>query len=206
MKTLFQINASIFSSAGESSRLADEFVSRWRARNPRSAVLVRDLARDPVPHLDAARFKSLVSPAGERSAAQQAVLDYSDTLIAELKRADVIVIGLPMYNFGVPSTLKAYFDHIARAGVTFRYTASGSEGLLKGKKAYVFAARGGLYAGTALDTQTAYVRDFLRFIGIADVEFVYAEGLSIGDAAKQAGLAAAHAALERLSTPERLAA
>ena len=206
MKTLLQINASIFSSAGESSRLADEFVSRWRARNPRSPVVVRDLARDPVPHLDAARFKSLVSSAGERSAAQQAVLDYSDTLVAELKRADVIVIGLPMYNFGVPSTLKAYFDHIARAGVTFRYTANGPEGLLKGKKAYVFAARGGWYAGTALDTQTAYVRDFLRFIGIEDVEFVYAEGLNIGDAAKQAGLAAAHTAIERLSTPERLAA
>jgi FMN-dependent NADH-azoreductase len=111
-----------------------------------------------------------------------------------------------MYNFGVPSTLKAYFDHIARAGVTFRYTANGPEGLLKGKKAYVLAARGGLYAGTALDTQTAYVRDFLRFIGIEDVEFVYAEGLNIGDAAKRAGLAAAYAAIERLSTPERLAA
>lgn len=206
MKTLLQINASIFSSAGESSRLANEFVSRWQARNPRSPVALRDLARDPVPHLDAARFQSLVSRPGERSAAQQAVLDYSDTLVAELKRADVIVIGLPMYNFGVPSTLKAYFDHIARAGVTFRYTANGPEGLLKGKKAYVFAARGGLYAGTALDTQSAYVRDFLRFIGIEDVEFVYAEGLNIGDAAKQAGLAAAHTAIERLSTLERLAA
>jgi FMN-dependent NADH-azoreductase len=206
MKTLLQINASIFSSAGESSRLADEFVSRWRARNPRSGVMVRDLARDPVPHLDAARFRSLVSPPGERSAAQQAVLDYSDALVAELERADVIVMGLPMYNFGVPSTLKAYFDHIARAGVTFRYTANGSEGLLKGKKAYVFAARGGSYAGTALDTQSAYVRDFLRFVGIDDVEFVYAEGLNIGEAAKQAGLTAAHEAIERLSTPERLAA
>ena len=206
MKTLLQINASIFSSAGESSRLADGFVSRWRARNPRSGVMVRDLARDPVSHLDAARFRSLVSPPGERSAAQQAVLDYSDALVAELERADVIVIGLPMYNFGVPSTLKAYFDHIARAGVTFRYTANGSEGLLKGKKAYVFAARGGSYAGTALDTQSAYVRDFLRFVGIDDVEFVYAEGLNIGEAAKQAGLTAAHEAIERLSTPERLAA
>jgi len=206
MKTLLQIHSSIFSSAGESSRLADEFVSRWHARNPRAPVVLRDLARDPVPHLDAARFQSLVSRPGERSATQQAVLDYSDVLVAELKRADVIVIGLPMYNFGVPSTLKAWFDHIARAGVTFRYTANGSEGLLKGKKAYVFAARGGLYAGTALDTQTAYVRDFLRFIGIEDVEFIYAEGLNIGDAAKRAGLGAAHAAIEQLSASERLAA
>ena len=92
----------------------------------------------------------------------------------------MIVLGLPMYNFGVPSQLKAYFDHIARAGVTFKYTEKGPVGQLTGKKAYVFAARGGLYAGTPLDTQTGYVRDFLRFLGIGDVEFVYAEGLNMG--------------------------
>ena len=124
---------------------------------------------------------------------------YSDALIAELKRADVIVLGLPMYNFGVPSQLKSYFDHIARAGETFRYTATGPVGLLTGKKAYVFAARGGLYAGTALDTQTSYVRDFLRFVGIADVEFVYAEGLPISAESKAAGLARATAEIERLA-------
>jgi FMN-dependent NADH-azoreductase len=100
-----------------------------------------------------------------------------------------------MYNFGVPSQLKAYFDHIARAGVTFRYTANGPEGLLTGKKVYVFAARGGQYAGTALDTQTGYVRDFLRFLGLADVEFVYAEGLAMGPETRDASLgkAAEHA-------------
>jgi FMN-dependent NADH-azoreductase len=101
------------------------------------------------------------------------------------------VLGLPMYNFGVPSTLKAYFDHIARAGRTFKYTEKGPVGLLTGKKAFVFATRGGLYAGTPLDTQTSYVRDFLRFLGISDVEFVYAEGLALGDAPKSAALAKA---------------
>ena len=125
------------------------------------------------------------------AAAQHDVVAYSDTLIGELKRADVIVLGLPMYNFGVPSQLKAYFDHIARAGETFRYTADGPVGLLTGKKAYVFAARGGLYAGSALDTQTSYVRDFLRFVGIQDIEFVYAEGLALGGETKAAGLASA---------------
>jgi FMN-dependent NADH-azoreductase len=104
-----------------------------------------------------------------------------------------------MYNFGIPSTLKAYFDHIARAGVTFRYTADGPVGLLGGKKAYVFAARGGRYSGTTLDTQTAYVRDFLRFIGIDDVEFVYAEGLNMGEESKMAALAGARQQLERLA-------
>src|SRR5258708_2397627 len=104
-----------------------------------------------------------------------------------------------MYNFGVPSTLKAYFDHIARAGVTFTYSEKGPKGLLTQKKAYVFAARGGLYAGTPLDTQTSYVRDFLRFLGIEDVEFVYAEGLAMGDAAKTEALAKATRAIEALS-------
>jgi len=104
-----------------------------------------------------------------------------------------------MYNFGVPSQLKAYFDHIARVGVTFNYTEKGPVGLLTGKKAFVFAARGGLYAGTPMDTQTNYVRDFLRFIGITDVEFVYAEGLAISPEHKEVGLAKALAEIERLA-------
>ena len=104
-----------------------------------------------------------------------------------------------MYNFGVPSTLKAYFDHIARAGVTFKYTEKGPVGLLTGKAAYVFAARGGLYAGTPLDSQTTYVRDFLRFLGIADVEFVYAEGLAMGSEQQKKALDAAGASIRRIA-------
>jgi FMN-dependent NADH-azoreductase len=126
-----------------------------------------------------------------------------------LKRADVLVLGLPMYNFGVPSMLKAYFDHIARAGITFAYGANGPVGLLTGKEAHVFAARGGLYAGTPLDTQTTYVRDFLRFVGIDNVNFVYAEGLNISPESKAAALAKAHETIGRLTrhrVPEELAA
>jgi FMN-dependent NADH-azoreductase len=205
MNTLLQLNTSIFSSSGQSSQLADEFVSAWRDTHPAAKVIVRDLPRDPIPHLTAERFGAFVAKPGERSPDQEAVVAYSDALIDELRRADVIVLGLPMYNFGVPSMLKAYFDHIARAGITFRYTETGSVGLLTGKKAYVFATRGGLYAGTALDTQTAYVREFLRFVGIADVEFVYAEGLNISAASKQAGLARARRAVARLSAPQQLA-
>jgi FMN-dependent NADH-azoreductase len=141
----------------------------------------------------------LITPPEVRSAAQHAVVAYSDTLINELQRADVIVLGLPMYNFGVPSQLKAYFDHIARAGVTFKYSDKGPVGLLTGKKAFVFAARGGLYVGTPLDTQTSYVRDFLRFVGISDVEFVYAEGLNVSPQSKEAGLAKAAAEIARLA-------
>jgi FMN-dependent NADH-azoreductase len=103
----------------------------------------------------------------------------------------VVVLGLPMYNFGVPSTLKAYFDQLARAGVTFRYTPEGPVGLLTGKKVYVFATRGGLHAGTASDLQSAYVRQFLGFIGLNDVEFIYAEGLALGTEQREQALAAA---------------
>ena len=204
--TLLQINASIFSNHGQSTRLADEFVAAWRASNPGAKVIVRNLAEETVPHLDAERFGAFLAKPGERSVEQQAVVEYSDALIDELKRADVLVLGLPMYNFGVPSTLKAYIDHIARAGATFKYTDKGPVGLLTGKKAYVFATRGGLYAGTPLDTQTTYVRDMLRFLGIDDVEFVYAEGLAIGAERKAAALSQAQRAIERLAAPEAIAA
>ena len=162
--------------------------------------MVRDVAAaEPVPHLSAERFGAFIARPEERSPAQQAVVAYSDALISELKQADVLVLGLPMYNFGVPSQLKAYFDHIARVGVTFKYTEQGPVGLLTAKRVVVFAARGGLYAGTPLDTQTSYVRDFLRFLGISDVEFVYAEGLHISPQSKAAGLSKAAAQIARLA-------
>lgn len=198
MTTLLQINASLFAGHGQSSQLADRFVSAWKATHPNATIIQRDVATEAVPHLDGRRFSAFTTPAEARSAEQNEVIAYSDALIDELKRAEVIVLGLPMYNFGVPSQLKSYFDHIARAGVTFQYTATGPKGLLTGKKAYVFAARGGLYAGTPMDTQTGYVRDFLRFIGIESVEFVYAEGLAMGDEKKTAALAQAQGEIARL--------
>jgi FMN-dependent NADH-azoreductase len=206
MKTLLQLNSSLYAGEGQSSRLAARFVEQWRAANPGASVLLRDLAAEPVPHLDAARFGAFLAKEDARDPAQKAAVAYSDMLIAELKRADVIVLGLPMYNFGVPSTLKAYIDHVARAGVTFRYTEKGPVGLLTGKRAYVFAARGGKYAGTAGDTETGYVRMFLGFLGITDVEFIYAEGLAIGEASKQNALAQAQSAIDRLLDRPALAA
>lgn len=199
-QTLLQLNASVFSDHGQSSQLANRFVQGLVQREPNTQVVQRDFSKDTVPHLDAERFQAFLSDAATRTPAQQAVLDFSDTLINELKAADVIVLGLPMYNFGVPSQLKAYFDHVARAGITFRYTANGPEGLLSGKKVYVFAARGGVYQGMPADTQTQYVTDFFRFIGITDVQFVYAEGLNLGDESKANALAKAHQQIEQLVT------
>ena len=198
MKNILQIRSSLFADQGQSSQLATRLVAALREASPEATLVVRDLARDPVPHLDAARFGAFLAKPEERNAAQQAVVAYSDALIAELRAADTLVLGLPMYNFGVPSTLKAWIDHVARVGVTFRYTANGPEGLLQGKKAYVVATRGGLYAGTAADSQTAYIRDVLAFVGITDVEFVYAEGLAISEASKAASLERARESIDAL--------
>jgi len=197
---LLQINSSINNGKGESSQLARQFVEAYVASHPGTQVTQRDVAaHEAVPHLTAERFGAFITPPEQRNASQQAVVEYSDALINELKQADLIVLGLPMYNFGVPSQLKAYFDHIARAGVTFKYSDKGPVGLLTGKKAVVFAARGGIYAGTPMDTQTSYVRDFLRFIGIADVEFVYAEGLAYGPEAKAAAVSKAGETAQKLA-------
>jgi FMN-dependent NADH-azoreductase len=202
MTTLLQINSSINNGNGQSSQLANQFVAAFGERNPNARFIKRDLAAEAVPHLTSERFGAFITKPEEHTSDQRAAIAYSDALIAELKSADVIVLGLPMYNFGVPSQLKAYFDHIARAGVTFRYTASGPQGLLTGKKVYVFAARGGQYAGTAMaamDTQTGYVRDFLRFLGMDDVEFVYAEGLAMGPEVRDTSLAKAAEHAQRLA-------
>jgi FMN-dependent NADH-azoreductase len=199
MTTLLQINASIHSNGGSSSQLASQFVQAFQAHHPQTRVVQRDLATDVVPHLTAERFGAFLRQPEQRSDAERAVVEYSDALIDELRSADVIVIGLPMYNFGVPSQLKAYFDHIARAGSTFTYTAQGAVGLLTGKRAYVFATRGGRYVGTPLDTQTSYLRDFLRFVGIEQVEFVYAEGLHMSPGSKSESLALAASQIEKLN-------
>jgi len=195
---ILQINSSIHSADGQSSRLADRFVTSLLESSPEAELVVRDLAREPIPHLDAERFGALIQKPEARTRAQQTVVDHSDALIEELRRADVLVLGLPMYNFGVPSQLKSWFDHIARAGVTFKYTEQGPVGLMRGRKAYVLAARGGQYAGTAADVQSDYVRRFLAFLGIADVEFAYAEGLAISPETREQGLAGAHEQIESL--------
>jgi FMN-dependent NADH-azoreductase len=203
---ILQIKSSLFGDDGQSSRLADEFVAALLERNPGAELLVRDLVRDPVPHLDAARLAAF-GARNDATPEQRTVVGYSDALIEELRRADVLVIGLPMYNFGVPSQLKAWYDHIARAGITFRYTETGeAQGLLTGKKAYIFAARGGEYAASGNDWQAHFVRVILGFIGIKDVEFVFAEGLAISEERRNASIAAARHSLRTLVPDSRLAA
>ena len=198
MKTILQLNTSLNGERALSSRLAGDFANALAA-SAGARVVVRDFSRQPVPHLTAERFAAFGTLASARTLEQQRHVAESDALVEELRRADALVIGLPMYNFGVPSTLKAWIDHVARAGVTFRYTDKGPVGLLTGTKAYVFATRGGQHAGTERDLQTAYLRQFLGFIGIRDVEFVYAEGLAVGEEQRARAVAAAAERVRQLA-------
>lgn len=195
---LLHISSSLFGDQGKSSQLADHFIAQWQQQNPAGRVTRRDLAANPIPHLDGATFQANLTPADKRTPEQQALAATADEAIAELQNHDVLVLSVPMYNFGIPSTLKAWIDSVARAGTTFRYTSNGPEGLLKGKKAYVLAARGGAYQGTPNDTQTPYLKTFLGFIGITDVTFVYAEKLNMSADQQPKILADAKAQIDTL--------
>ncbi len=177
---ILQINASIRADAANSTRVAASIVARLTAKAPDAVVEVRDLGADPHPVLDGAALGALFTPAEQRSAEQAARVALDDAEIARLQGADVIVLGVPMYNFGIPVQLKAWLDAVARAGTTFRYTENGPEGLVQGKKVYVALARGGLYRDTPADSQVPYLKAVLGFLGMTDVSFVYAEGLSMG--------------------------
>lgn len=195
---ILQINSSVRADASHSSRLANELVQRLLAANPDASLKLRDLGRTPQPMLDEAALQALFTPAEQRSAEQAARVALDDALIAEIQAADTLVLAAPMYNFAIPVQLKNWIDAISRAQVTFRYTANGPEGLLTGKKAYVVLTRGGVHLNMPSDTQTPYLQTFLAFLGISDVEFVYAEGLAMGADAEQAAFAAATRQIQQL--------
>jgi FMN-dependent NADH-azoreductase len=190
---IFQINSSARSSGSESTRMSDKLVAGLVAKNPGASVVRRDLASDPHPLIDEATLGALFTPADQRSAAQSARVALDDALIAQVQAADVIVIGAPMYNFGITIQLKSFFDAIARAGVTFRYGANGPEGLLTGKKVYVNLARGGVHRNGASDTQVPYLGTYLGFLGMSDVTYIYSEGMGMGPDAVAQGQAQADA-------------
>lgn len=195
---ILQVNSSARREGGNSTRIANAIVARLRAAAPHATVTLRDLAVEPHPLLDESALGALYTPADQRSSEQAQRVALDDALIAEVQAADVIVLGVPMYNFGIPVQLKCWIDAIARAGVTFRYTDQGPEGLLKGKKVYVALARGGRYRGSAADTQVPFLKTVLGFLGIDDVQFVYAEGLNMGEEAAKQGFAEAEAEIARL--------
>lgn len=190
MATLLHVKTSIFGNDGKSSQLSNTFIENWKSKNPDGKVVTRDLVATTIPHLDAARVGALFSDE-TRTPEQQSVLDLANELLEEVKSADALVIGVPMYNFNVPTQLKAWFDMLARAGVTFKYTENGPVGLLEDKPVYLMIARGGLYKEAGLDFQIPYVKQFLGFIGLSSVTEVYAEGLNMGEEMAEKALAAA---------------
>ena len=196
---ILQINSSARSAGANSTRLADAVTTRLKAANPGAVVELRDLAAHPHPVLDEAALGALFTPAEQRSPEQAARVALDDALIAQLQSADAIVLGVPMYNFCVPVQLKTWIDAIARAGVTFRYTENGPEGLVKGKKVYVALARGGVYRDTPADSQVPYLKGVLGFLGMTDVEFIYAEGLAMGPETADKAFAEAEAAIAALA-------
>ncbi|MBU5378065.1 MAG: FMN-dependent NADH-azoreductase [Pantoea sp.] len=178
MSKVLVLKSSILAGYSQSSQLADFYVEEAKAKGDQ--VTVRDLAADPIPVLDGELVGALRPSDAPLSPRQQEALDLSNALIDELQAHDVIVIAAPMYNFNIPTQLKNYFDLVARAGVTFRYTEAGPEGLVKGKRAVILSSRGGIHKDTPSDLLTPYVKLFLGFIGITDVEFVFAEGIAYG--------------------------
>jgi FMN-dependent NADH-azoreductase len=193
---ILQINSSARSEASNSTRLAQQIVERLRANTVDSSLVVRDLAATPHPVLDETALQALFTPAKNRNAEQAARVALDDALIAEIQAADAVVLGVPMYNFGVSTQLKNWIDAIARAKVTFQYTEKGPEGLLKGKKVYVALTRGGLYRDTPADSQVPYLKTILAFLGMTDVQFFYAEGLAMGPDAVQQAMASAATHIE----------
>ena len=207
---ILQINSSARSWANgqgsQSTRLASELVEQLRAAHPGATLTLRDLTANPHPALDEATLGALFTPAEARSAEQHARVALDHVLIEEVKAAEVIVIGVPMVNFGITSQLKSWIDAIAKAGVTFKYTATGPVGLIEGKKVYAVLARGGIYRDQPHDTQVPYLRQTLAFLGITDVEFIYAEGLAMGPDAEAKALSSARAEIARIADGAALAA
>ncbi|HLJ20660.1 MAG TPA: FMN-dependent NADH-azoreductase [Stellaceae bacterium] len=203
MSNLLLITSSLFGDQSKSRQIAGEFVEAWRRTHPGTAVVERALTPASMPHLSLDALGALMTPSEQRSAEQAASVAFGDRLIEELEAADTIVLAVPMYNFSVPSTLKAWIDHVARAGRTFRYTASGPEGRLKGKRVFVVTGRGGFYSGDSpaktLDFQEPYLRGVLGFLGLDAVTFIHVEGLKVSPEAAEQGIARARAAISALT-------
>ncbi|EPC5668044.1 FMN-dependent NADH-azoreductase [Serratia liquefaciens] len=185
MSRILVLKSSILGDYSQSGKLVDFFVQQWHEAHPNDSFTVRDLANPTLPELDGEVIGGFSAGDKPLTPHQQKTLALSDELIAELKSHDTIIISAPMYNFNIPTQLKIYFDLVARAGQTFRYTSEGSEGLVTGKKAIVISSRGGIHADTPTDLITPYLKLFLAFIGITDVEFVLAEGFAYGPEAAE---------------------
>lgn len=191
MKNILFVSSSLFGEKSQSGLIARELIDNLRAAQPGAVLVERELRADTIPHLGLEIVAAATQPPEARSSAAQTAAALADRLIEEVEAADILVIAAPMYNFSIPSTLKAWIDHIARAGRTFRYGAGGPEGLLKGKKVFIVTARGGVYTegpAKAMDFQEPYLRFMLGFLGLDDIRFIHVEGLQMGPESAARGI------------------
>jgi len=196
MSNILFITSSPGGGQSYSHRIARRIVDELKLANPAARVVVRDIASQPLPHINEAFASSRALPPDRQGEAALRALALSDALIDELRAADVIVIAVPMHNFGIPSSLKAWIDHVVRPGRTFTYSEQGPRGLVEGKKVVLVLARGGIYSSGPMqpfDFQEPYLRAVLGFVGMTDVEVVRIEGIGLGDEAVKSALAAATA-------------
>ncbi len=191
MKRILFIHSSLFDENSASTQIARSLVERIIEENPGSDVTRIDLANNVLPHLGADEFNSWATPVDQRDDTQMALATLSDDLIDQLLSHDTLVLAVPMYNLGIPSTLKAWIDRVVRAGKTFGYTSEGPVGMVKGMHAYLVFARGGMYRDTPLDTQTGYLTSVLGLMGIESIDTIFAEGLNMGDETRKKSLAEA---------------
>ena len=196
MNSILHITSSIRGDESVSNGLGTKLVEGFAAQH-KASVTRRDLAQNDLPFIDADRFAANLAPHADRTPEQIELAAVADTLIEELLAADTIVFSVPIYNFGVPATVKAWADLVARAGTTFKYTENGPQGLLTGKKVYITAASGGTPVGSDMDFMTPWLKFFLGFIGITDVDVIAADGIMGAGGEKK--IADAHAAVERLA-------
>jgi len=197
MTKLLQINSGIRLNGSNTRTISQMIVERWKLKNTSGEVVIRDLVNNPVPHLDELTLDAFYTPPEKQSLEMKEAIQESDELVNEFLDADVIVIGAPVYNLGIPSTLKSYFDHIVRVGKTFQYSANGPKGLVTGKKVYIVTARGS-FRNPELDTHGNFLVELIQFFGITDIEVIHAEGLAISDESRENSLKKAEATISEL--------
>ncbi len=193
-RTILQIDASAQGERSESRRLTDEFIQRWKSVSAEDQIIQRDIVDNPLPHINSAILGSMMTPAEQRSPEQSITAEQYEELLQEFLDADVLVLGVPMYNFTIPSTLKAWIDHITVPGKTFEYTAEGPVGLVSDKQVYILSTRGGFYNESPMDQmdhQVSYLQTLFGFLGIEDIQIIHAEGLNISPEVRDQSIAAA---------------
>ncbi len=198
-KTILRLDSSVFGNQGVSAQLNDHLVEQIRTQHGDVRVLQRDLAEQALPHVTSEFIGALGKPAGERTPQEAARVALADQLIEELRQADYLLVGAPMYNFTIPSTLKTWMDYVARAGDTFKYTANGAVGLLTQTQVFVSASRGGVHRDQYTDNVVPLLTSFFSLLGLSDIQVIYAEGVNMGNDGRNQALSAARQAIESVA-------